>query len=114
MPYSAGVNYGVPEGDGELATYVMNRRHLRKARNIARNPHVSTVVPLARRVLWFLPPATVQLRGRAEILDWTDRAGTEVFGRFGWAAGSSQTTSSPAAEVSRARHLSRGSQPRLR
>jgi general stress protein 26 len=81
-PSSAGVNYGVLEGDGQFAIYVMTRGHLRKARNIARNPHVSLVVPLARRFLWFLPPATIQLTGRAEILDWTDRAGTEVFGRF--------------------------------
>ena len=81
-PFSAGVNYGVSQTDDGLAIYVMTRRHLRKARNIAGNPNVSLVVPLPRRVLWFLPPATIQLTGRAEILDWADPAGTEVFGRF--------------------------------
>jgi general stress protein 26 len=82
MPFSAGVNYGVTGIDTELAIYVMTRRHLRKARNIAANPRISLVVPLARRVLWFLPPATIQLQGTGQILDWTDETGTEVFGRF--------------------------------
>ncbi len=82
MPHSAGVNYGVSGRNGDLTLYVMTRTHLRKARNIAKNPNVSLVVPLARRFLWFLPPATVQLQGRAEILGGTDAAGTEVFRSF--------------------------------
>ena len=81
-PYSAGVNYGVSHADEGMTIYVMTRRHLRKARNVAGNPHISLVVPLPRRALWFLPPATIQLTGKAEILDWADRAGIEVFGRF--------------------------------
>jgi hypothetical protein len=60
----------------------MTRRHLQKARNIARNPNVALVVPLTRRFLQFLPPATLQLSGQAEILDWSDAAGTAVFRRF--------------------------------
>jgi len=60
----------------------MTRRHLKKARNIAQNPRVTLVVPLPRRLFWFVPPATIQLRGRAEILDWTDAEGTDVFRRF--------------------------------
>lgn len=81
-PASAGVNYGVRVTDGDVALYVMTRRHLQKARNIAANPRISLVVPLARRFLWFLPPATIQLTGTAEILDWTDEVGTQVFRRF--------------------------------
>lgn len=81
-PDSAGVNYGVSAPGRDLALYVMTRRHLKKARNIAHNPRVSLVVPLPRRLLQFVPPATIQLRGRAEILDWTDREGTDVFRRF--------------------------------
>lgn len=50
--------------------YVMTRRHLRKARNIAHNARVSLVIPLTRRILWFLPPPTIQLQGHAELLDW--------------------------------------------
>ena len=79
---SAGVNYGVSApGDG-LALYVMTRRHLRKARDVARDPRVSLVVPLPRRLLWFVPPATIQLRGRAELLDGDDPAGIAVFRGF--------------------------------
>lgn len=60
----------------------MTRRHLKKARNIAGNPNVSLVIPLARGLLWFLPPPCIQISGRAEILDWTDAAGSEAFRRF--------------------------------
>lgn len=79
---SAGVNYGLGGLDHEFAFYVMTRRHLRKARNIARNPNVSLVIPLPRRLLWFLPPPCIQVGGSAEILDWTDAAGTDAFRRF--------------------------------
>lgn len=81
-PSSAGVSYGVSQPDQELALYVMTRRHLQKARNIAQNPEVSLVVPIRRRLLWFLPPATIQVRGRAEILGATDAEGRAVFQRF--------------------------------
>jgi general stress protein 26 len=81
-PDSAGVNYGVSAQGRDLALYVMTRRHLKKARNIARNPRVALVIPLPRRLRRFVPPATIQLRGRAEILDWTDEEGTNVFRRF--------------------------------
>ncbi|KKB98766.1 pyridoxamine 5'-phosphate oxidase [Mycobacterium nebraskense] len=82
IPYAAGVNYGISTPAEDLVIYVMTRRHLRKARNIAQNPNVSLVVPLTRRLLWFLPPPTIQLRGRAEILDWRDTEGIDVFERF--------------------------------
>ena len=81
-PHSAGVNYGVSEAGGRIALYVMTRRHLRKTRNIVRNPKVSLVIPATRRFLTFLPPATIQVHGRAEILDWTDPVGTQVFSSF--------------------------------
>jgi hypothetical protein len=81
-PHSAGVNYGVSPPGREFSIYVMIRRHLRKARNIARNPNVSLLVPVTRRLLWFLPPPCIQVRGRAEILDWTDDGGRDVFQRF--------------------------------
>ena len=81
-PHAAGVNYGASEPGSPLALYVMTRRHLQKARDIARNPSVALVVPVQRRFLPFLPPATMQVRGRAEILDRTDAVGTDVFRRF--------------------------------
>src|SRR5580765_3913572 len=69
IPHSAGVNYGVSRPGRDFALYVMTRRHLKKARNIAQNPHVSLVIPVTRRLLWFLPPPTIQLHGKAEILE---------------------------------------------
>jgi hypothetical protein len=81
-PHAAGVTYGTAYNGRELVLYVMTRRHLRKARDIADHPQVALVVPIAHRVLRFLPPATIQLHGQAQILDWTDAAGTRVFQGF--------------------------------
>jgi general stress protein 26 len=80
--HSAGVSYGLSTERDTLTMYVMTRRHLRKSRNIALNPNVSLVVPMPRRLLWFLPAATIQLHGRVEILDRADPGGTDVFRRF--------------------------------
>jgi hypothetical protein len=82
LAQSAGVSFGVALPADPFAIYVMTRMHLQKARNVARNPSVSLVVPLPRHLLWFLPPATIHLRGRAQILDWADASGTAVFQRF--------------------------------
>ncbi|NVN52562.1 hypothetical protein HLY00_4269 [Mycolicibacterium hippocampi] len=81
-PYSAGVNYGVSERGSAISIFVMTRRHLKKARNVAQNSRVSLVVPLTRRLLWFLPPATLQLSGQATILDWSDDEGRNTFRKF--------------------------------
>ncbi len=82
VPGSAGVNYGATRSEGVLAFYVMTRRHLLKARNIESNPRVSLVIPVPRPVLTFLPPATVQLHGRAHLLNWDDPDGVAVFDSF--------------------------------
>jgi hypothetical protein len=81
-PHSAGVNYGVASAAGKVALYVMTRTHLQKARDIRSDSRVALVVPITRRFAWFLPPATIQLRGRAEVVDGTDDVGTVVFSRF--------------------------------
>lgn len=86
-PHSVGVNYGVSRPGRDFVIYVMTRKHLQKARTIAQNPNISLVVPLTRRLLWFLPPPTIQLHGQAEIVDWTDEEGTDVFRRFGGGQG---------------------------
>jgi nitroimidazol reductase NimA-like FMN-containing flavoprotein (pyridoxamine 5'-phosphate oxidase superfamily) len=79
-PHSVGVVYGVSRRGLEI--YVMTRKHLEKARNIARNPNVTMVVPLPRKVLWFMPPPCIQFHGRAEIVDRHDSGGTETFKTF--------------------------------
>lgn len=81
-PHAAGVTYGTAYAERELVLYVMTRRHLRKARDIAGDPRVALVVPVQHRVLRFLPPATIQLHGHAEILDWTDHTGSHIFQGF--------------------------------
>ena len=79
-PASAGVTYGMAQWGPVM--YVMTRRHLQKARNIAANSDVSLAIPVPRRVLWSLPPATIQLRGQAQIVDWTHPEGRGAFAGF--------------------------------
>jgi general stress protein 26 len=81
-PASAGVSSAASLPDQPLTFYIMTRRHLQKARNIAQEPEVALVVPVRRWFLWFLPPATIQLRGRAQILEATDAEGRAVFQKF--------------------------------
>jgi hypothetical protein len=81
-PYSVAVNYGVSLPGAPFGMYLMTRRHLKKARNIVENPNVSAVVPVTRRLLWFLPPPSIHFQGTAEILDWKDEVGTRIFGSF--------------------------------
>jgi hypothetical protein len=81
-PHAAGVVYGVSRPGRPFQLYVMTRRRLRKARNIAENPNVAVVVPLTRRLLWFLPPPCIQFQGRAEVLDQDDPDGVETFRSF--------------------------------
>ena len=40
-PHSVGVNYGVSRPGRDFVIYVMTRKHLQKARNIAENPNIS-------------------------------------------------------------------------
>ena len=79
-PHSVGIDYGVA-ADGR-AIYVMTRSHLKKARNIAANPHVAMTVPITRRLLWFLPPPSIQFEGTAEILERNDPEGVSTFKSF--------------------------------
>src|SRR5262245_38276622 len=74
-PHSAGVNYGVSPTGSPLALYIMTRRHLQKARDIDGNARISVVVPVKGRLAWLLPPATIQLRGQAELLNAVDQSG---------------------------------------
>lgn len=81
-PHSVGVVYGVSRPGRPFQLYVMTRRRLRKARNVVENPSVSFVVPLTRRLLWFLPPPCIQFQGHAEVLDRDDPGGVETFRSF--------------------------------
>ena len=92
--HSAGVSYGCTKPGDAFVVYVMTRRHLLKARNIESDPRVSVVIPVPRPVLTFLPPATIQLHGQAELLNWDDPIGTirsepPCSRSSGWAAESS-------------------------
>ena len=79
-PQSAGIVYAVARARADF--YVMTRRHLHKARNVAVNPNVALVVPLSHRVLRFLPPPCIQFQGTAAVLSRDDGAGLAAFESF--------------------------------
>lgn len=81
-PHSVGVVYGVSLPGRPFRLYVMTRRQLRKTRNVVENSNVSLVVPLTRRLLWFVPPPCIQFQGTAEVLDRDDPGGVETFRSF--------------------------------
>jgi hypothetical protein len=80
LPHAAGVVYAVSPARPEL--YVMTRRHLRKARNIAVNRHVAFVAPMRAGALGFLPPGCIQFQGTAELLEHRHPEGTRAFETF--------------------------------
>jgi hypothetical protein len=81
-PHAVGVVYGVSLPGRPFRLYVMTRRSLRKTRNLMENANVAFVVPLTRRLLWFVPPPVVQFQGHAEVLDRHDPEGVETFRSF--------------------------------
>jgi len=81
-PQSVGVVYGVSLPGRPFRLYVMTQRRLRKTRSIVENANVSLVVPLTRRLLWFVPPPCIQFQGTAEVLDRDDPGGVETFRSF--------------------------------
>ena len=80
FPHAAGVVYAVSPARPEL--YVMTRRHLMKARNIAANRRVAVVVPMRAGALGFLPPGCIQFQGTAELLERSHPEGVEAFRSF--------------------------------
>jgi len=77
--HSTGVMYAVSSQDEPLKIYVVTRTRNKKVRNIAKNPNVSFVVPLSRRLLSFVPPSCIQFQGTARIVDATDKAAIRAF-----------------------------------
>lgn len=77
-PHSAGVMYAVSARSRPFVLYIVTDRRSKKARNIGRNPNISFVVPIHRSP-GFLPPNSIQFRGRAEIIRLTDEIAKDAF-----------------------------------
>ena len=77
-PHSTSVTYAVSARSRPLALYIVTDRRSKKARNIGRNPNVAFVVPVPRSP-GFLPPASIQFQGTAEIVPVTDETAQKAF-----------------------------------
>jgi S-adenosylmethionine/arginine decarboxylase-like enzyme len=65
-PHGAGVTYQLADGHIWVSTY----RESRKARNVAARPEVALTITVTR--IPFFPPASVQIQGRARIVELDD------------------------------------------
>lgn len=68
-PQTTGVVYAVSPPVAPVTLYVTTRRPTAKVRNILAASQVGFVIPVPHRLLAVVPPAVVQFRGFADILD---------------------------------------------
>jgi nitroimidazol reductase NimA-like FMN-containing flavoprotein (pyridoxamine 5'-phosphate oxidase superfamily) len=71
-PHATGVAYGVSTPGDPLAIYILSDVGTKKARNIARNPNVSFVIPIPRMLLTMAPMSCIQFQGKARVLPADD------------------------------------------
>lgn len=76
---TTGILYGVSPPGRPLRIYLLTDRDYVKARNVARNPEVSFLVPYPHHWLPFVPASCISFSGTAEIAPAEDPQGGEAF-----------------------------------
>jgi nitroimidazol reductase NimA-like FMN-containing flavoprotein (pyridoxamine 5'-phosphate oxidase superfamily) len=76
-PHATGVAFGASLLGKPLVLYVVTDTGTKKVRNIRRNPNVSFVIPIPRKLLTMAPMSCIQFQGRARILDSNDAEAIE-------------------------------------
>lgn len=77
-PHSASVLFAVSKTSHVFCLYIITDQRTKKAGNIARNPNVSFVIPIPRRV-GIIPPASIQFQGIAEFHPLDDEDSLEAY-----------------------------------
>jgi general stress protein 26 len=76
---STGILYAVSPPGAAFRLYLLTVRSYLKARNIARNPQISFLVPYPHRLLHFVPASCISFSGTAEIAPRDDPEGRAAF-----------------------------------
>ena len=76
---STGILYAVSPPGSAFRLYLLTERSFLKARNVARNPQVSFLVPYPHRLLPFVPASCISFPGTAEIVPLDDPEGRAAF-----------------------------------
>jgi hypothetical protein len=76
---TTGILYAVSPPGAAFRLYLITDRSYLKARNIARNPEVSFLVPYPHHLLPFVPASCISFPGTAELLPPDDPEGRESF-----------------------------------
>jgi hypothetical protein len=76
---STGILYAVSPPGAAFRLYLLTERSYLKARNVARNPQVSFLVPYPHRLLPFVPASCISFPGTAEIGPLDDPEGRAAF-----------------------------------
>ncbi len=71
-PHSTGILYGVAPPSSPFAFCFLTLEKYIKVRNIRANPQVTLVVPFPHRILSFIPAPCTTVRGRAEVVPFSD------------------------------------------
>jgi hypothetical protein len=77
---TTGILYAVSPPGAPFRLYLLTEASYLKARNIARNPEVSFLVPYPHHLLPFAPASCISFSGTAEILPMDNPEGREAFG----------------------------------
>ncbi|KUI38344.1 pyridoxamine 5'-phosphate oxidase [Mycobacterium sp. GA-2829] len=80
-PQATGVVYAVSPPDEPAILYVTTRTSTAKVCNIRAAPQVAFVIPVPHRFLAVVPPAVVQFRGFADILEAEHPSAVRAFQR---------------------------------
>ena len=76
---TTGILYAVSPPGAAFRLYLITVRSYLKARNIARNPQISFLVPYPHALLPFVPASCISFSATAEILPPDDLEGREAF-----------------------------------
>ncbi len=71
-PHSTGILYGVSPPGSPFAFFFLTLERYLKVRNVRANPPGTLVVPFPHRILSFIPAPCVTIRGRAEVVPFSD------------------------------------------
>jgi nitroimidazol reductase NimA-like FMN-containing flavoprotein (pyridoxamine 5'-phosphate oxidase superfamily) len=80
-PHSTGILYGVSPPGEKFYLYILTGKNYKKAKNVAKNPHVSIVIPFPHHILRFIPAPCIQFQAKAEIIPRTDEKARVCFQR---------------------------------
>ncbi len=80
-PHTSGIAYGVSPPSSEFSLYFLTSKKYKKARNIAKKPNISLLIPFPHYYIRFAPAGTVTFTGKAEFRPIDDNELLDIFSK---------------------------------